>query len=306
VSARPAPERSPATDGSPAGVAEPADDPTPAAKGGDPTPASPRRATDVDERATAIAVSDLRVRLDSSLIVDGIDLHVAAGAWVTIIGPNGAGKSTALRAIGGLLPFDGVVRLNGVPVDRLHRRERAKTVATVTQTPVVPPAMHVLDYVLLGRTPYIAPLGRESAADLAAVDEVLAALDLGQFAGRRLDTLSGGERQRVFLARALAQGARILLLDEPTSALDIGHQQEVLELVDRLRAERGLTVLATMHDLSTAGEYADHMVLLAAGRVVAAGTPREVLTEATLATHYRVRVRVIDGERGPLVVPVRG
>ncbi len=256
--------------------------------------------------APAIAVAGLRVRLDGVLIVDGIDLEVAEGEWVTIIGPNGAGKSTALRAIGGLLPFDGTVELNGVPVDRLHRRERAKTIATVAQSPVMPPAMRVFDYALLGRTPYVPPLGRESAADLDTVDEVLAALDLTRFADRRLDTLSGGERQRVFLARALAQGARILLLDEPTSALDIGHQQEVLELVDRLRAERGLTVLTTMHDLSTAGEYADRMVLLAEGRVVAAGPPRTVLTETNLATHYRVRVRVIEGEHGPLVVPVRG
>ncbi|WP_328464372.1 ABC transporter ATP-binding protein [Actinoplanes sp. NBC_00393] len=254
---------------------------------------------------TAIAVEKLTVRLDGTLIVDGVDLDVAEGEWVTVIGPNGAGKSTALRAIGGLLPFEGTVCLHGTAVDQLHRRERAKAIATVMQSPVVPPAMRVFDYVLLGRTPYIPPLGRESAADLDVVDEVLDALDLAAFAGRRLDTLSGGERQRVFLARALAQGAGILLLDEPTSALDIGHQQEVLELVDRLRAERGLTVLATMHDLSTAGEYADRMVLLAGGRVVAAGTPTEVLTEANLAEHYRVKVRVIEGDHGPLVVAVR-
>ena len=252
-----------------------------------------------------IAATGLTVRLGGTLIVDGVDLHVARGEWVTIIGPNGAGKSTALRAIGGLLPFTGSVSLDGIPVSRLNRRERAKTVATVAQSPVVPPAMHVFDYVLLGRTPYIPPLGRESAGDLAAVADVLAVLDLSPFAARRLDTLSGGERQRVFLARALAQGARILLLDEPTSALDIGHQQEVLELIDRLRAERDLTVLATMHDLTSAGEYADRLVLLSAGRVAAAGTPREVLTEALLAEHYRVRVRVIEGEHGPLVVPVR-
>jgi iron complex transport system ATP-binding protein len=246
------------------------------------------------------------VRLGGKVIVDGIDLDVAEGAWVTIIGPNGAGKSTALRAIGGLLPFTGRIELTGIPVDKLPRRARARTIATVAQTPVVPPGMRVLDYVLLGRTPYIPPLGRESASDLAAAAEVLTALDLEGMTGRRLDTLSGGERQRAYLARALAQGARILLLDEPTSALDIGHQQEVLELVDRLRAERGLTVLATMHDLSTAGEYADVMVLLAEGGIKAAGPPRAVLTEDILATHYRVRVKVIEGERGPLVVPVRG
>ena len=253
----------------------------------------------------AIGVHDLRVRLEGTLIVDGVDLEVARGEWVTVIGPNGAGKSTALRAIGGLLPFTGTVELNGTPVDKLHRRERAKTIATVTQSPTVPPAMRVLDYALLGRTPYIAPLGRESAADIAAVEEVLESLDVARFAGRRLETLSGGERQRVFLARALAQGAGILLLDEPTSALDIGHQQEVLELIDRLRADRALTVLTTMHDLTTAGEYADRIVLLAEGTVVAAGTAREVLTEENLAKHYRVRVRVIEGEHGPLVVPVR-
>ncbi|MEV4637955.1 ABC transporter ATP-binding protein [Actinoplanes sp. NPDC049548] len=252
-----------------------------------------------------ISVSGLRVRLGGALVVDGVDLDVADGEWVTIIGPNGAGKSTVLRAVGGLVAYEGTVLLGGTALDRLPRRERARTLATVAQSPVVPPAMLVYDYVLLGRTPYIPALGRESDSDLAAVDEVLGALDLHPFAGRRLETLSGGERQRVFLARALAQGAGILLLDEPTSALDIGHQQEVLELVDRLRAERGLTVLATMHDLSTAGEYADRMVLLAAGRVVARGTARDVLTEELLAEHYRVRVKVFDGGHGPVVVPVR-
>jgi iron complex transport system ATP-binding protein len=252
-----------------------------------------------------IRVCGLSVRLDGTLILDGVDLEVADGEWVTVIGPNGAGKSTLLRAVGGLVPYAGAVELGADQLAALKRRERARRIATVAQNPVVPPGMRVVDYVLLGRTPYIPPLGRESASDLSAVDDVLALLDLTRFAGRKLDTLSGGERQRVFLARALAQGAPILLLDEPTSALDIGHQQEVLELVDRLRADRGLTVLATMHDLSTAGQYADRLVLLAEGRVAASGTPREVLTVDLLAAHYRVRVKVIDGDQGPLVVPTR-
>ncbi|MFG1605596.1 ABC transporter ATP-binding protein [Actinoplanes sp. NPDC049265] len=250
-------------------------------------------------------VRAVSVRLGGRPVVDGVDLGVGEGEWVTIIGPNGAGKSTLLRAVGGLVAYTGAIDLDGRPGGTLGRRERAKAIAMVAQTPVVPPGMRVIDYVLLGRTPYIAPLGRESASDLSAVDDVLTALDLADFAGRRLETLSGGERQRVFLARALAQGARILLLDEPTAALDIGHQQEVLDLVDQLRAERGLTVLSTMHDLSIAGEYADRLVLLAAGRVVATGTPREVVTEATLAEHYRARVTVIDGEHGPIVIPKR-
>jgi cobalamin transport system ATP-binding protein len=245
------------------------------------------------------------VRLDGVEVLHGVDLDVAAGEWVTVIGPNGAGKSTLLRAVGGLLPVAGSISLCGTPAERLRRRDRARLVAMVPQTPVVPAGMSVLDYVLLGRTPYIAPLGRESRADLDAVQDVLDRLDLAGFADRPLDRLSGGERQRVFLARALAQGATLLLLDEPTTALDIGHQQEVLELVDELRRDGGLTVLASMHDLSTAGEYADRMVLLARGAVVAAGTPAEVLTADRLSTHYGANVRVVAGDRGPLVVPVR-
>jgi iron complex transport system ATP-binding protein len=253
----------------------------------------------------SLEVREVSVSLDGNEIVRRVSLSVADGEWVTVIGPNGAGKSTLLRAVGGLVRWHGTIELFGRPAATLGRRERARLVAMVPQDPVVPPGMVVVDYVLLGRTPYVPPLGRESAADLEAVDAVLDRLDLGGFAGRRLESLSGGERQRVFLARALAQGAKLLLLDEPTTALDIGHQQEVLELVDQLRRDAGLTVLATMHDLSIAGEYADRMVLLAGGRVVAAGPPREVLTQTLLAEHYRARVRVIDGEHGPLVVPVR-
>jgi iron complex transport system ATP-binding protein len=246
------------------------------------------------------------VDLDGHRIVDGVDLSVASGEWVTVIGPNGAGKSTLLRAVGGELPFGGSAELDGVPATALKRRERARRVASVAQSPVVPAGMAVLDYVLLGRTPHIAALGRESATDLDVVADVLERLDLRRFAARSLETLSGGERQRVFLARALAQGAPLLLLDEPTSALDIGHQQEVLELVDALRRADGLTVVTTMHDLSVAGEYADRIVLLDAGRVAAAGRPDEVLTEELIGRHYRARVRVIPGSHGPLVVPVRG
>lgn len=269
--------------------------------------AYPERRTTPDPAGTASAllVRDVAVALDGARILHGIDLAVRPGEWVTVIGPNGAGKSTLLRAVGGLVPFTGAIEVFGSVLSRLPRRQRARLVATVPQNPVVPPGIAVLDYVLLGRTPYLPPLGRESAADLAAVDGVLERLDLTGFAGRRLESLSGGERQRAFLARALAQGATLLLLDEPTTALDIGHQQEVLELVDQLRRDVGLTVLATMHELSIAGEYADRLLLLAAGRVAAAGSPREVLTEALLAEHYRARVTVLEGAQGPLVIPVR-
>jgi len=254
---------------------------------------------------TALSIVDLHSSLCGAPVLRGADLAAAAGEWVTVMGPTGAGTSALVRAVGGVLPHTGSITILGTQAARLRRRERARLVATVMQSPVMPGGMAVLDYVLLGRTPYIPPLGRESGTDVAVVREVLDRLQLTRFAGRELATLSGGERQRVFLARALAQGAPLLLLDEPTSALDIGHQQEVLELVDGLRRSDGLTVLATMHDLSLAGEYADRLVLLADGRVAAAGPPRQVLTEELLARHYRARVRVVDGGQGPLVVPVR-
>ncbi|GAA1036858.1 ABC transporter ATP-binding protein [Virgisporangium ochraceum] len=252
-----------------------------------------------------IRVEGLGVTLGGSEILTGVDLTVSAGEWVTVIGPNGAGKSTLLRAVGGRLAHRGSISLNGTHVSALSRRELARTVAVVAQTPVVPPGMTVIDYVLLGRTPHISPLGRESARDLVVVDGVLDRLDLAPFVGRLLATLSGGERQRLKLARARAQEAPVLLLDEPTSALDIGHQQDVLDLVDDLRRDRDLTVLATMHDLSVAGEYADRLVLVAGGRVVATGPPAEVLTEELLTTQYRARVKVLKGAHGPIVVPVR-
>jgi iron complex transport system ATP-binding protein len=252
-----------------------------------------------------LAISGLRVTLGKAEILHGVDLEVGVGEWVTVIGPNGAGKSTLLRAVGGSLPYQGSLHIRGTETSALPRRKRARLVATVAQQPVVPPGMRVLDYVLLGRTPYIAPLGRESERDVSIAQQRLVELDLASFADRELETLSGGERQRAFLARALAQDAPLLLLDEPTSALDIGHQQEVLELVDALRREHGLTVLATMHDLSVAGEYADRLVLLAAGTVAASGKPVEVLTEDLLREYYRAKVRVIVGEHGPVIVPIR-
>jgi iron complex transport system ATP-binding protein len=170
---------------------------------------------------------------------------------------------------------------------------------------VVPIAIRVLDYVLLGRTPHLPFLGTETASDLARAHDTLALLDLVPFAERRVETLSGGERQRVLLARALLQEPRVLLLDEPTSALDIGHQQDVLELIDRLRHDQDLTVVSTLHDLTLAGLYADRLVLLAGGRVVDRGDAAEVLTPDRLRQHFGAHVTVLAGDDGPVVVPHR-
>ena len=248
-------------------------------------------------------------------LLDGVDLDVTAGEWVTIVGPNGAGKSTLLRVMAGLQPYEGSLRLTlersrDVEVRALPARQLARTVATVAQHPEVPVGMMVVDYVLLGRTAHLGLLQRDGGRDRRIVMDSLAQLELAAFAERRLETLSGGEQQRVFLARALAQQPSVLLLDEPTSALDLGHQLDVLELVDRLRGSAGLTVVSTMHDLTLAGEFADRLVLLDRGRVVRVGSPTEVLEPGLLGETYRASVRVLpaapaSGRRGPVVIPVR-
>jgi iron complex transport system ATP-binding protein len=252
-----------------------------------------------------IALEAVEVRLAERLVVDAISLRVERGGWTTLIGANGAGKTTLLRAVAGTVAHGGTIALEDSQLGSLGARARARTLATVPQNPLLPPDMTVAEYVQLGRTPHLGLLGRAGATDRRAVGEAIARLDLRHLAVRRLDALSGGERQRAVLARALAQEAPVLLLDEPTAALDIGRQQEVLELVHELRAERGLTVLGAMHDLTLAGQYADRVALLDRGRLVAHGTPAHVLTEELIARHYRARVRVTDLDGAPVVLPLR-
>jgi iron complex transport system ATP-binding protein len=254
---------------------------------------------------SAVAFEQVTVEADGRRIVDGISFAVEPGSWVSLLGPNGAGKTTLLRVLAGLRRFRGSVRLAGRELGELGRREAARQIALVPQTPVVPTAMSVGDYVLLGRTPHMGVLAREGLGDRAAASEALIRLELAQLAHRPLGSLSGGELQRAVIARALAQSAPVLLLDEPTTALDVGHQQQVLELVDELRRADGLTVVAAMHDLTLAAQYGDRIVLIDSGRVVAEGGAREVLTEERIASLYGATVRVVHGDGAPAVVPVR-
>jgi iron complex transport system ATP-binding protein len=253
-----------------------------------------------------LVVRELTVTLDRNPVVRGVSCAAAAGGWLSLIGPNGAGKSTLIRAAAGLVPYQGAVLLDGADVRSLRARERARLIAYVPQEPVLPPDMTVEDYVLLGRTPHLGYLGTPGRHDRSVAAAALDRLDAARFAGRRLARLSGGERQRVVLARALATEASVLLLDEPTSMLDVGHQQQVLELVDGLRRDGGLTVLSTLHDLTAAGQYADELVLLHEGQVAAAGQAASVLTAALIGTVYAARVSVVEGPDGrPVVAPLR-
>ncbi len=252
-----------------------------------------------------IRCEGVTVRLGQNLVLDDVKLVAGRGEWLSIVGPNGAGKSTLLRYLTGTMRAQGELHLDGRPIAELGRRERALLVGLVPQTPVIPDGITVVDYVLLGRTPHIRPLGVEGPQDLAAAHDALSRLDLLGMADRLVATLSGGERQRVLIARVLAQGAPIVLLDEPTTALDVGHQQQVLELVDDLRRAHGLTIVTTMHDLTLAGQYADRLVLLDHGRVVVEGPADDVLTEDNLSRFYGARVRIIREGGRPVVLPVR-
>jgi iron complex transport system ATP-binding protein len=253
-----------------------------------------------------IELREVTVELGGRPVVDRVDAVVQRGEWLALIGPNGAGKTTLLRAIARLVPFSGEISLDGRPAPELARGELARLVAVVPQEPSTPPWMTVAEYVLLGRTPHLGPLAREGARDRDAAGRALARLDLLPFVGRRLGTLSGGEKQRVVVARALAQEASIVLLDEPTAALDIGHQQQALELLDDLRGPDGLTLVAAMHDLTLAAQYADRVLMLSDGVIVADGPPVEVLTEAMLAEHFGAAVRVVTVDERLAVLPTRG
>jgi len=254
---------------------------------------------------TKLTVRGLQVSLDRKTIVNNIDLEVGVGQWICIIGPNGAGKSSLLKALAGIIPSTGEILIDDSNLRDLSERDRACWIAYVAQEPVMPAGMRVFDYVLLGRTAHLKMLATESPKDLEIASYVISELDLDSFIDRDVATLSGGERQRVAIARALAQASPIILLDEPTTALDVGYQQEVLELIDKLRNEKKIGVISTMHDLTVSGLYPDRLMLLAQGNVVVSGTAESVLTPENIAKHYGAKVTVIAHESGPVVIPER-
>jgi iron complex transport system ATP-binding protein len=249
-----------------------------------------------------IDVRELRVSRGRREVVHGVSLGVERGRWLSIVGPNGAGKSSLLLAIAGLLVSDGHVSIDGRSLRDLSVRERARLFALVPQQPVIPDALTVAEYVLLGRTPHLSLFGSEVGSDHDLAATVLAQVDLAWAADRLVAELSGGEFHRAVVGRALAQEARVLLLDEPTSGLDLGHQVQVLELVEELRRTDRITVLSAMHDLTLAARYADHIALVVDGELVADGAPEDVFRAELLERHYGVPVHVLRGPAGELII----
>ncbi|MGW0788360.1 ABC transporter ATP-binding protein [Streptomyces sp. NPDC002911] len=262
-------------------------------------------------RATRLSARALTLAYEDRTVVHELDLAVPDGCVTVIVGPNACGKSTTLRALGRLLkPAGGSVLLDGTELSRIPTRTIAQSVGLLPQTPVAPEAITVSDLVARGRQPHQRWWQQWSDADERAVTDAMERTDIIALGDRPVDELSGGQRQRVWIAMALAQDTDLLLLDEPTTYLDIAHQVEVLDLVRRLAAPaadgtRGRTVVTVLHDLNQAARYADHLVAMKAGRIVAEGRPGDVVTAGLVREVFGLDAVVVpDPVTGsPLVVP---
>jgi iron complex transport system ATP-binding protein len=253
-------------------------------------------------RGPVVTVTGLSVRLGGREVVWKADFVLEAGKLTVLVGPNGAGKTTILRALVGLVPSSGSIDLDGGPISRLPRRERARRIAYLPQGHVFHWPLAVADVVALGRMPHGAGAGDLGEADRAAVAEAIRICELEALADRPVTTLSGGERSRVALARVLAVQADIVLADEPTASLDPRHQLTVLGLLRDLTA-RGGTVLAVMHDLGLAARYADRVIALDGGTVIASGAAVEVLRPELLRRVFGVEARTFGEGEHAVIVP---
>lgn len=258
-----------------------------------------------------LSARELTLAYEDREVVHELELAVPDGEVTVIVGPNACGKSTTLRALGRLLkPRSGSVLLDGEALAKLPTKKIAQQIGLLPQTPVAPEAITVADLVARGRQPHQHWWQQWSDEDERAVTEAMERTDVAALAERSVDELSGGQRQRVWIAMAIAQETDILLLDEPTTYLDISHQVEVLDLVRQLAAptaegERGRTVVVVLHDLNQAARYADHLVAMKTGRIVAEGAPADVVTEDLVREVFGLECVVVpDPVTGsPLVVP---
>ncbi|HKP53538.1 MAG TPA: ABC transporter ATP-binding protein [Chloroflexia bacterium] len=254
----------------------------------------------------ALKGEELRIGYGERTVVERLSVTVRHGEITALVGPNGSGKSTLLKALARLLkPRSGVVYLDGKAIFQMPTAEVAREIAILPQGPTGPAGLTVGDLVEQGRYPHAGPLRMLRHQDHEAIREALRLTGMEEFINRALESLSGGERQRAWIALALAQATPVLLLDEPTTFLDIRHQLEVLELVKRLNTEREMTIILVLHDLNQAARYADRMIALNEGSIVADGPPNKVMTPELLLEVFGVHAHIIqDPERGtPVCLP---
>ncbi|GAA1059612.1 ABC transporter ATP-binding protein [Agromyces bracchium] len=257
--------------------------------------------------AEGLVAQGVSLGYDGRRVIDSLDLAIPSGRITAIVGPNACGKSTLLRGLARLHPLEaGRVVLDGRDVGRMPRRDLARRVGVLPQSSIAPDGVRVADLVARGRFPHQGWFGRHSSDDDAVVAEALVATGIPDLAERPIEELSGGQRQRVWIAMVLAQQTDLVLLDEPTTFLDVAHQLELLDLLTALNRERGTTVVMVLHELNLAARYADHLVVMSAGRIVAEGEPNAVLTAGTVREAFGLESHVIaDPVSGtPLVVPI--
>ncbi|MCC6781092.1 MAG: ABC transporter ATP-binding protein [Hyphomicrobiales bacterium] len=249
-----------------------------------------------------LAADDISVRLGGRVVVDHVSFALAAGQLTALIGPNGAGKTSLIRALAGLVPTSGNVTLAGRQLTSFSARERARRIAYLPQGHVFHWPMSVAQVIALGRHPHADAFVPFTQEDRAAVDHAMRAAGVEALSARTVTTLSGGERARVALARALATRAPILLADEPTVALDPRHQLMVMELLAHAARAEGGAVLAVVHDLALAARFADRVLVLERGALVADGPPREVLTPARIAAVFAVEAGITETAVGAIPI----
>jgi len=243
--------------------------------------------------AVALSARDLTAGYGERPVLRGISLEVRAGEMLAVAGPNGAGKSTLLKVLSSsITPWAGEVELLGRPLRDYERRALARLLATVAQENSAAFRFTVLEIVLMGRAPHLGPFHLETRHDLEVAYAALDRFGLRELARRPIQELSGGERKRVFLARAIAQEPRVALLDEPAAFLDLRHVAEIFARLRELRAERGMAVVATLHDLNAVALHADRVLLMKDGMTMAYGTPEAVLTAENLSEVYETAVYV--------------
>ncbi len=254
-----------------------------------------------------LEAKNLQLCYDAAVILPDMNLSIHTGQITALVGTNGSGKSTLLKAFARLLkPDQGNVYLDGRAIATLSSSEVARRMAILPQSPDVPSSLTVHELVEQGRYPHAGPLKMLRKQDHAAIDRALALTGMSDYRNRLLDSLSGGERQRAWIALALAQSTSVLLLDEPTTYLDIRHQLEIMELVQRLNHEEGMTVIIVLHDLNQAAQLADRMIVLQQGRVAGDGRPETVMTASMLETVFGIHARVVEDPEGgrPYFIPL--
>jgi iron complex transport system ATP-binding protein len=248
---------------------------------------------------TSINVKNLSHSFGETLVLKNISFQVSQRDFFIIIGPNGSGKTTLMKVISGILkPQNGELKILNRPIDQYHRKDLAKTIAFVPQMTFADFPFTVTEIVLMGRSPYLGILGLEQENDLEVANQAIVFTGLENLAHRKLDQLSGGEQQRVFIARAICQEPDIILLDEPTASLDLAYQVRIMDLMEKLKTEKGITVVMVSHDVNLAAMYADHLILLHKGQVVCQGLPDEVLTYKTLEETYGCTLLVDESPLG--------